>query len=123
MLGCLAPLFLGFAAFGYLAWSFGAFQQPPQIARGLRGDQGWREFEARTRQAFPIGSAASELQGALTKQGFEHEWTYADRASPRELVEAMTWRRRGCTYYEVAWRADAAGRIIWVQGSIPNMCY
>ena len=81
------------------------------------------EFDRRLRASFPIGSAASQLEGELERQGFVRLDSPAAKGRPLaggtkgEMVRMRPEDRFPCAQAAyVFWRTDNDGRLVAIRG-------
>ena len=76
------------------------------------------EIVARLRAAFPPGTSAASLQGALLNQGFKMD------TCPKPNLKRATFNQTGGggilyqAFANVTWKTDASGQIEWATGNI-----
>jgi hypothetical protein len=92
----------------------------PEIVATLPGDESQfsREFDARLRDRFPVGTAQDKLIGFLVGANFVPDW-------PRDGANASLFVFNGLLCERTArvlWRADAAGALTDVSGAYESHC-
>lgn len=77
------------------------------------------EMVQRLEREFPVGSQASELRNALSRQGF----VIHDACSPDKSISWASFSQTGgngitvmAAFGKVHWKEDEAGRIVWTTG-------
>ena len=114
------------ATFILMGLSFGAGRMTlgarimPEIVATLPNDESQfsREFDARVRERFPIGTSQDKLVGYLVGANFVPDW-------PQDGANASLFIFNGLICDRVArvlWRADAAGSLTSVSGSYESHC-
>jgi hypothetical protein len=108
------------------ALSFGAGRMTPgarivpEIVATLPNDESQfsREFDARVRERFPIGTSQDKLIGYLVGANFVPDW-------PQDGANASMFIFNGLICDRIArvlWRADAAGNLTHVSGAYESHC-
>ena len=114
------------ATFILMGLSFGAGRMTlgarimPEIVATLPNDESQfsREFDARVRERFPIGTSQDKLVGYLVGANFVPDW-------PQDGANASLFIFNGLICDRVArvlWWADAAGSLTSVSGSYKSHC-
>lgn len=114
------------AALVLAALSFGAGRMRlggrivPEIVATLPNDESQfsREFDARVRERFPIGTSQDKLIGYLIGANFVPDW-------PQDGANAGMFIFNGLICDRIArvlWRADAAGNLTNVSGAYESHC-
>ena len=92
----------------------------PEIVATLPGDESQfsREFDARFRERFPVGTAQDKLIGYLVGANFAPDW-------PRGGANASVFIFNGWLCDRIArvlWRADSAGTLTDISGAYESHC-
>jgi hypothetical protein len=114
-----ATLILMGVSFGAGRMTLGA-RIVPEIVATLPNDESQfsREFDARVRERFPIGTSQDKLIGYLVGANFVPDW-------PQDGANASMFIFNGLICDRIArvlWRADAAGNLTHVSGAYESHC-
>ena len=105
----------------FAAGKFSSFRPLPEIVATLPGDESEfsREFDARIRERFLIGSSEDNLVAFLTNEGFFPDWRRRDNPNASFFAQSGLI----CTkIVRVLWRADPTGILTQVGGSYQSQC-
>jgi hypothetical protein len=114
-----ATLILMGVSFGAGRMTLGA-RIVPEIVATLPNDESQfsREFDARVRERFPIGTSQDKLIGYLVGANFVPDW-------PQDGANASMFIFNGLICDRIArvlWRADVAGNLTHVSGAYESHC-
>jgi hypothetical protein len=92
----------------------------PEIVATLPNDESQfsREFDARLRERFPIGTSQDKLIGYLVGANFAPDWPQKGENASEFVFNGLLCDRVA----HVIWRADAAGSLTDVGGSYEHHC-
>ena len=109
------------AGFAFAGGRASVFRPLPEIVATLPGDESVfsREFDARLRARFPIGSSEDKLLGVLASENFLPDWRRRNDPNASFFVQNGLICQK---IVRVSWRADATGMLEQVQGSYESRC-
>jgi hypothetical protein len=92
----------------------------PEIVATLPNDESEfsREFDARVRERFPIGTSQDKLIGYLVGANFVPDWPQGGANASMFVFNGLICDRIA----RVLWRADSAGSLTSVSGSYESHC-
>lgn len=92
----------------------------PEIVATLPNDESEfsREFDARVRERFPIGTSQDKLIGYLVGANFVPDWPQGGANASMFVFNGLICDRIA----RVLWRADAAGNLTSVSGAYESHC-
>jgi len=92
----------------------------PEIVATLPNDESQfsREFDARVRERFPIGTSQDKLIGYLVGANFVPDWPQDGANAGMFIFNGLICERIA----RVLWRADAAGNLARVSGAYESHC-
>ena len=97
-----------------------AFRVMPEIVATLPNDESQfsREFDARLRERFPIGTSEEKLIGYLVGANFVPDWPQGGANASMFIFNGLICDR----VVRVLWRADAAGNLTHVSEAYESHC-
>jgi hypothetical protein len=92
----------------------------PEIVATLPNDESEfsREFDARVRERFPVGTSQDKLIGYLVGANFVPDWPQGGANASMFVFNGLICDRIA----RVLWRADAAGNLTSVSGAYESHC-
>jgi hypothetical protein len=109
------------ATVSFCAGRFSSFRPLPEIVATLPGDESEfsREFDARIRERFPVGSSEDKLVDFLASESFLPDWRRRDHPNATFFVQSGLICQK---IIRVFWNADAVGALTNVRGSYESRC-